>query len=70
MELSEVNVIKETSFPRGWQKAAAFIEEEGIFRTIGGPKEGFPEVIERKEIIDTCQMLILLARPLLKLKKE
>jgi len=56
MELSEVNVIKETSFPRGWQKAAAFIEEEGIFRTIGGPKEGFPEVIERKEIIDTCQM--------------
>jgi len=58
-ELSPVNHIQETSFPRAWQKAVAFIDEEGIFRVIGGPKEGQSNVIERKKIKDTCQQIVL-----------
>lgn len=58
-ELTPVNVINETSFLRAWQKAAAFIDEDGIFREIGGPKEANPEIVERKKIRDTCQMIIL-----------
>ena len=58
-ELSPVNVIQETSFHLAWQKAAAFIVAHGIDRVIGGPKQSNPEIIERKVIRDTCQLIVL-----------
>lgn len=58
-DLSPVNLIHEDSFPRAWQKAVAFIDENGIPRIIGGQQEDQPDEIERKKIIDTRQIIVL-----------
>lgn len=69
-ELTPVNVINETSFHRAWQKAAAFIDEEGISRVIGGPKEKNPEIVERKEIRDTCQLIVLTGKAIAQIQNS
>jgi thymidylate synthase len=69
-ELTPVNVINETSFHRAWQKAAAFIDEEGIYRVIGGPKEKNPEVVEKKKIKDTCQYIILTGKAIFQIENS
>ncbi len=69
IELVQVNQIREESFLRAWQKAAAFIDDEGVFRTIGGPKEKGSEIIERKKIRDACQMIILSGKAIVQMEK-
>ncbi|TFG35733.1 MAG: hypothetical protein E4H47_00740, partial [Parcubacteria group bacterium] len=68
--LTPINVINETSFHRAWQRAAAFIDEKGIDRVIGGPKEDDPEIIEKKSIRDSRQLIILTGDAITQMKKR
>lgn len=68
--LSLVNKIEETSFHRAWQKAAAFIDEHGVMRIIGGPKEEKGKtIIERKTIRDSCQIIVLTGNAITQMEK-
>lgn len=69
--LSPVNLIEDTSFHRAWQRAAAFIDERGVLRTIGGPKEeNGRTIIEKKPARDTCQLIILTGPALSQMKNS
>lgn len=68
-DLSQISIIQENSFPRGWQKAAARIDEDGVIRTIGGPKENNPDSIERKGIVDTFQALVFVGDAITQIEK-
>jgi hypothetical protein len=67
-ELPKINVIEETSFLKAWQRAAVFIDESGVSREIGGPKEDNPKNIERKKIMDTRQTIIMTGKALIQMK--
>ena len=67
-ELPKINVIQETSFLRAWQRAAIFIDEEGVLREIGGPKEDNSKIIERKKIMDTRQIIIMTGKALIQMR--
>ena len=69
--LPPFNLIEDSSFHRAWQKAAAFIEEKGAPRTIGGPKEENGRIIiERKPAMDTCQLIILTGPAIAQVKES
>ena len=68
--LTPVNLIEETSFHRAWQRACAFIDEKGIDRVIGGPKEDSPETIERESIRDSRQLIVLTGNAIAQMKKR
>ena len=63
-----VNLIQNKTFVRSWQEAAAFVDDKGAERVIGGPKENGSEV-ERKKIKDTCQIIELFGKAIDQLNK-
>ena len=67
--LPPINLIEETSFHRAWQKIAACIDERGVYRVIGGPKEKTPEIVEKKRIKDTCQLISLTGKAIAQIEK-